>query len=116
MKYIIMAGGKFDKFKTPRQLLKVNGEVLIERTIKLLKENGIADISISTNNPGFDYLGVPILNHNNSYEVKSGKIYGHWCDAFYPTNEPTCYIFGDVYFSKEAIKTIIETKTCSITN
>ena len=28
-----MAGGKYDKFETPKQLLKVNGEVLIERTI-----------------------------------------------------------------------------------
>lgn len=114
MKYIIMAGGKFDKFKTPRQLLKVNNEILIERTIRLLKENGITEISISTNNPAFDYLGVPILKHNNSYEVKEGKLYGYWCDAFYPTNEPTCYIFGDVYFSKEAIKTIIDTKTNDI--
>lgn len=111
MKYIVMAGGKYDKFKTPKQLLKVNGEVIIERTIRLLKENGIEDIAISTNNPRFNYLGVPILNHNNSYVVKDGKLYGYWVDAFYPTDEPTCYIFGDVYFSEEAIKTIINTKT-----
>lgn len=114
MKYIIMAGGKYDNFKKPKQLLIVNDEVIIERTIRLLKENGIKDISISTNNPAFDYLGLPILKHNNSYEVKNEKLYGYWCDAFYPTNEPTCYIFGDVYFSNEAIKTIINTKTNDI--
>lgn len=111
MKYIIMAGGKYDKFTTPKQLLVVNEEVIIERTIRLLKENGIEDISISTNNNSFDYLGVPILEHNNSYECIDGKLYGHWVDAFYPTNEPTCYIFGDVYFSEKAIKTIIHTET-----
>ena len=114
MKYIIMAGGKYDKFTTPKQLLKVNKEVIVERTIRLLKENGVQDISISTDNPAFNYLKLPILNHDNSYKVIDGKLYGHWVDAFYPTNEPTCYIFGDVYFSDEAIKTIVETETDDI--
>ena len=111
MKYIIMAGGKYEQWETPKQLLKVNGEVIIERTIRLLRENGIKDIAISTNNSIFDYLGIPLLQHDNSYEYKDGKLYGYWVDAFYPTQEETCYIFGDVYFSEEAIKTIIETKT-----
>ena len=56
MKYILMCGGNYPKFEVPRQLLKVNGEVLIERTIRLLRENGITDIAISTNNKAFDYL------------------------------------------------------------
>ena len=30
--------------------------------------------------------------------------------AYYPVNEPVCYLHGDVYFSDEAIKTIIKTK------
>ena len=111
MKYIIMAGGKYEGFKIPKQLLKVNGEVIIERTIRLLRENGIKDIFISTDNPAFNYLDVPKLKHNNYYESKDGKIYGHWLEAFYPTDEPTCYIFGDVYFSDEAIKTIVKTET-----
>ena len=51
-----MCGGKYKDFETPKQLLKVNEEVIIERTIKLLKENGIKDIAISTNNLAFDYL------------------------------------------------------------
>lgn len=114
MKYIIMAGGKYEQWTTPKQLLKVNEEVIIERTIRLLKENGVQDISISTDNSAFNYLEIPILNHNNSYKVIDGKLYGHWVDAFYPTDEPTCYIFGDVYFSDEAIRTIVETKTDDI--
>ena len=40
MKYILMCGGNYkDKFETPKQLLKVNNEVLAERTIRLLKGN-----------------------------------------------------------------------------
>lgn len=40
MRYIIMAGGKYNEFDTPKQLLTVNGEILIKRTIRQLKENG----------------------------------------------------------------------------
>lgn len=116
MKYIIMAGGRYDEFITPKQLLKVNGEVIIERTIRLLKENGIKDIAISTTNPAFNYLEIPKLKHNNTFihEYKNEKAKGWWLDAFYPTNEPTCYIWGDVYFSESAIKTIVETETDDI--
>ena len=116
MKYIIMAGGKYKDFETPKQLYKVNGEVIIERTIRLLKENGIEDIAISTNNPAFDYLEVEKLRHENNFihEYKNEKAKGWWLDAFYPTNEQTCYIWGDVYFSEKAIKTIIKTKTKDI--
>lgn len=115
MKYIIMAGGNYSTYwKTPRHLFKVNGEVLIERTIRLLRENGIEDISISTNMPGFDYIGVPILKHENNYRTEGKEIKGYWVDAFYPTNEPTCYILGDVYFSEDAIKTIVNTDTDDI--
>ena len=107
-----MAGGKYDTFKTPRQLTKINGEILIERTIRLLKENGITDIAISSNDPRFDGFGVPRLEHENNFEFKDGKtIKGHWVDAFYPTDEPTTYLYGDVYYSEECIKTIINTPT-----
>lgn len=115
MKYIIMCGGNYKTYwETPRQLMKIKDEVLVERTIRQLKENGITDISISTNNKEFDYLGVPILKHENSYRTEGKELLGYWCDAFYLTDEPTCYIFGDVYFSDEAIKTIINTDTDDI--
>ena len=35
-------------------------------------------------------------------------------DCFYPSDNPVCYIFGDVYFSHEAIKAIVETETFGI--
>lgn len=114
-KYIIMCGGNYSTyFEKPRQLSVVMGEVLVERTIRLLKENGIKDISISTNYRDFDYLGVPILEHDNSYRTEGKEVKGYWCDAFYPIDEPVCYIFGDVYFSEEAIKKIVETDTDDI--
>lgn len=115
MKYIIMCGGKYDKFTTPKQMTKVNGEVLVERTIRLLKENGINDIAISSKDERFDTFGVPRLVHENNWELKEGKtISGYWVDAFYPTSEPVTYLYGDVYYSDYCIKTIVNTPTDDI--
>lgn len=114
-KFIIMAGGTYPKWETPRQLLKFKGEPIIARTIRLLRENGIEDISISSNNPVFEEFGVPVLKHENSYNATAYNVCtGYWCDAFYPTDEPTVYLFGDVVYSPEAIRTIIETETDDI--
>ena len=115
MKYIIMCGGTYKKWETPRQLLPINGEPIVARTIRLLTENGINDIAISSNNSIFEQFGVPVLKHDNRYVAHASNIYNNnWVDAFYPTDEPTCYIFGDVYFSEDAIKKIVETDTNDI--
>lgn len=115
MKYIIMCGGTYKKWETPRHILPINGEPIVARTIRLLKENSIDDIAISSNNPAFRQFDVPVLHHKNKYEADAPDIYNkHWVDAFYPTDEPVCYLFGDVVFSPEAIKTIIETETDDI--
>ena len=115
MKYIIMCGGTYKKWETPRQLMKICGEPIVARTIRLLKEQGIDDIAISSNNPIFEQFGVPVLNHDNDFIVsKELDAIGYWVDAFYPTDEPVCYLFGDVVYSPQAIKTIIETETDDI--
>lgn len=110
MKYIIMCGGKYDFFETPKQLTEVNGETLVERTIRLLKQNGVEEIFISSNNPVFDKYGKR-LEHENTFEVIDDKTYGYWLDAYYPTNEPCVYLHGDVYYSEKAIETIVNYKT-----
>lgn len=114
MKYIIMCGGNYNGFSTPKQLLKINNEVLVERTIRLLRENDIKDIAISTNHSEFDYLDVPILHHKNNFvagnKEETKKSEYCWLNAYYPTEEPCCYLHGDVYFSDDAIKTIVNTE------
>lgn len=113
MKYIIMCGGNYKTVVGIRPLHKINGETLVERTIRLLREFGINDISVSTNADvnAFDFLDVPILKFENNYSLeKVGKGTGYWVEAFYKTNEPCCYLCGDVWYSRAALKTIIDSE------
>lgn len=115
MKYIIMCGGKYDFWHTPKQLVRINGEPLVARTIRLLRENGVADIAISATSDMFEGFGVPVLHHSNEYMVHAWNDYdGCWCDGFYPMDEPVCYIFGDVFFSPDAIRRIVRYETDDI--
>ena len=110
MKYIIMCGGTYGAY--PKQLLYVMGERLVCRTIRLLKAYGIeqGNIFISSNDERFNGFGVDRLKHKNDF------VYGHeenhrWLEAFFPMIEPVCYIYGDVYFSEDAIRQIVQTET-----
>ena len=106
MQVIIMCGGHYDFFEQHKALSVINGEPLIERTIRLLKENNIENIYISSNDDRFKEYGK-ILKHENSYRFENGIVNGYWVDAYYPTNEPTIYLHGDVYYTDDAIKKIL---------
>ncbi len=114
MKYLVMCGGKYGDY--PKQLLKVMGERILERTIRLLRSYGVEDIAVSTNSNTVEGVamknGVPVLRHDNDYQY--GRNQHKWLKAFYPMDEPVCYIFGDVYFSEDAIRKIVKTETNSI--
>lgn len=109
MKYVILAYSNDKAFDIPRQLVEIDGEPILKRTIRLLKENGIQDIIVTGK---YENLGVKIYNtEENDFDYI--KKTGYWLNAF-PNelmNEPVCFIWGDVYFSEEAIKTIVETET-----
>ena len=106
MKYIIMCGCAPDN-EHPKHFIVIDGEELIGRTIRLLKSEGVTDLALSTNNLRFEKYGLPLLMHKNDFYTGSGN----WVDGFFPTDEPACYIMGDVFFSEAAIHTIVETKT-----
>lgn len=105
-----MCGGRYSKWKMPRQMTPVNGEPIVARTIRLLRDAGASDICISTTYKRFKKYGVPILTHDNKFAV-TDDVAGCWAEAFYPTPEPACYVFGDVVFSPQAIETIVNTGT-----
>ena len=111
MKYIIMCGGKTCTDKKPKHLFQYKDKTIVERTIDLLRKCGVEDIAITTS-PNcvdkFNMFGVEVIPHEANNRPYT------WVDAFYFIEEPVCYIFGDVVYSTNAIKTIVETETDSI--
>lgn len=115
MKYIILCDSdNIEPFVEPRQLAKINGEPIVARTIRLLKENGVKEIIVTSHDKRFDNLGATRYEPKfNDYRAKEKK--GYWLSAF-PIellNEPVTFLLGDVYYSENAIKTIVNTQTSS---
>ena len=111
MKYIIMCGGWACNCDHPKHLFQYKDKTIVERIIDLLHECGIDDIAITTspnrvNN--YKNFGVEVIPY------ESNNVPFVWLDAFYLMEEPVCYLFGDVVYSSNAIKTIVETETESI--
>lgn len=102
MKYLIMAAGHGKRWNNhlgvPKHLIEINGETLLGRTTRLLKENGITDFVITGNDERYSEYGRLVKQTDNDCEI----------DRFEKSSEPICYLYGDVYYSEEAIKTIIE--------
>ena len=111
MRYVILAKGQHRGFRGSRQLSVIAGERLLDRTIRLLKENGINDIIVTGTYKLKDVIVYDPLD--NDYDYNTGS--GYWLNAFSDEflNEPVCFIWGDVYFSDNAIKTIVNTNTDS---
>lgn len=106
MKYIIMCGGP----RSEKPLRVINNETIIERTIRLLRDNNVTDIAISTRDDRYERFNVPILKHNNSATWDGF----YWLNAFFPTWDQVCYLYGDVFYSPEAIQKIVQTETESV--
>ncbi len=107
MNAIIMAAGTASRFvplseETPKGLLEVRGEILIERQIKQLIEAGITDITIVLGYKAemFDYLsskyGVQLV-YNEDY-----KVYNNTSSMIRVVDrlEDTFICCSDHYFSK----------------
>lgn len=126
MMYVIMCGGDNHGFETPRHLSVIDGESLVERTIRLLHDNGIRNIKISTNNLMF----FEHLEEECKIQLIPMSIGKDWVDGFrmlqvvlpdgiplvngWASSEGVCFLFGDVYYSELAIKTIVESETDDI--
>ena len=104
MIYVIMAAGEGKRWNNylgvPKQLIEINGETLLERTTRLLKENGIDNYIITGRDERFSKYGRVLKQSRNDCEI----------DRFEQFNEEVCYLYGDVYYTEEAINTIINTE------
>lgn len=108
MKFIIMCAGKGKRWKNylgiPKHFVKINGETLIGRTTRILKEHNI-DYVITSSDKRYKKYGITIPQSSNDCEV----------DRFENTKDKEiCYLYGDVYYTDEALDTIINTLTNEI--
>ncbi len=116
---IIMAAGMSERFapisyEKPKGLLRVRGEVLVERQIRQLHEAGITDITIVVGYKGeyFFYLaaqyGVSIMvnadyatRNNNSTlwlaRARLGNTFVCSSDNYFPSNPFTPYVYEAYY-------------------
>ena len=53
MIYVIMCGGNYTDFKKHKALTRINGEPLVARTIRMLKELTNEQIFITASDPEF---------------------------------------------------------------
>lgn len=115
MRAILLAAGMGTRLRpitleTPKPLIEIKGETMIERQIKALKEIGVDEIIVVTGylKEKFDFLtekyGVKIV-HNDMYD-KYNNIYTMYLVKDYL--KEAYVIEGDIYLNRNFLKNDIE--------
>ena len=108
MRYVIMCAGEGKRWGNhlgiPKHLVVINGETLLSRTTRLLRENGIDDFIITGNDERYRDYGKLVSQSHNDCEI----------DRYEEVNEDVCYLYGDVYYSEDAMRVITKTDTNEI--
>lgn len=93
----IASGGEGRKHE-----LVIDGETLIARTVRLVRERGVTDIVISG---PYDGLGVPTFHPAAETDIVDGRlaVRSMWSDR-----GRTVILLGDVYYTDTAMRTIID--------
>lgn len=101
----IIGKSRLPKYK---QLITIGGETLLRRQVRLLKENGVHDIFIATRHDALKTKGADLYHPiDNNYEIDRFSS----SRALWNEYGITLYLYGDVYYTEEAIKTIIGKQT-----
>ncbi len=103
-KAVIMAAGSGTRWgwylNKPKQLIEVDGEPIIKRTIRLLKENGINEIYVTVPEIGiFGNLDAEEILGSSEIEINK------FTNA--KEHSGAIFLWGDCYFSEDAIKKIV---------
>ncbi len=117
MKWLICCAGEMSRWKnylnTPKHLVKINGESLLQRTIRLINlYDTDADINIIALNDKYIIPGTNLIKIEEHYKTLPLKSVIHFSSEIL-TN---IMIFGDIYFTENCIKKIADTyiKNCPI--
>ena len=106
MKYVIMADGKGSRWNNymghTKHDIRIGSETLLERTVRLLHEHdAAAEVIITSHNEALHIDGA------ERYEPKNNVLE---IDRFTAEliGDNMCFLYGDVYYSEEAIRTVVE--------
>lgn len=113
MRYVIMANGRGQRWHNyggvPKHLICVDGETLLARTTRLVHElDDTAEVYISSSNPKYETPGA-ILHSPEKYIHELDR----FCYELITDN--VTFLYGDAFYTKEALRTIVSTETKGIT-
>jgi len=106
MKYIIMADGKGTRWNNhqdiPKHFIQINGETLLARTVRLLKEKDpTCEVIITSHDSRYEVEGaVRYEPQNNVLEI----------DRFTKEliDNDVCFLYGDTYYSELSMNLIVQ--------
>lgn len=110
---IVIAGGEAKRWENhlgvPKHLIEIDGETILSRTARLLKENGVSSIYVATKEYDSRY-DVPYatqvvvdIDYENNADVDKFLSSKH----LWNEEGRTLVVYGDCYFTEEAIHTVI---------
>lgn len=115
-KAVIVAAGLSSRLfpltlKTPKGLLEVAGEMLLKRSVRLLRDKGIQDILIvvgSKREMIQSALGPHIKYRFNPFFAETNNMGSLWYAKEWIKDEPFIYLHGDIVYAPELLDEFIE--------
>tara|TARA_Y100000816_G_scaffold279459_1_gene251747 strand:+ start:2478 stop:3224 length:747 start_codon:yes stop_codon:yes gene_type:complete len=115
MRAIILAAGRGSRLKSytkkkPKCFLKIKNKTIIQHQIDALKKNDITDISVVTGYKKnyFQKLGIKIFI--NKKWNSTNMVYSLFQAKSWLLNYNCLVCYGDIFYSEELIKKLIESK------
>ena len=110
MRFVIMADGKGTRWDNymgiPKHLAEVDGEPILGRTVRLLNEmtDGNTEVIVTSHDERYEFEG------SRRHEPLDNKLE---IDRFTAEliEDDTCFLYGDTYYTEEALSTILESET-----
>ena len=103
-RYVIMSAGTGSRWKkylgVPKQMVPIDREPILHRTIRLLRKNGVKNIIVTVPKKGyFGRLDAVEIEGSSKYEM----------DRFLnaKNGQNATFLYGDVYYTEELIQNIV---------
>lgn len=111
-KYIIIAAGEATRwggyFGTPKHFAVLNGERILDRTIRLLQENGVSQNDIFVVSQNYQIDGIRNVHIRPNYKDNADADKFLSSRHIWNKTGRTVVLYGDVYFSEDSMRRIVD--------